>query len=170
MLSSVKKGVAKLVPTESRRDKTKPVTLEHLHCLLRYLDLSNAKDAAIYAASTTAFHGVCRSSELCVPSRNLSTPLNMFPTPLGSFLIALRPVYVTPVSISHGPNLKVLKALPLFSPTSMILLLPFPLFVIIYLRIPMFHLELLFSLTKLMITTGNLSPNPIGLQGVMRFG
>jgi len=60
MLSSVKKGVAKLVPTESRRDKTEPVTLEHLHCLLRYLDLSNAKDAAIYAASTTAFHGVCR--------------------------------------------------------------------------------------------------------------
>lgn len=60
MLSSVKKGVAKLVPPESRRDKSEPVTIEHLHCLLRNLDLSNAKDAAIYAASSIAFHGVCR--------------------------------------------------------------------------------------------------------------
>jgi hypothetical protein len=60
MLSSIKKGVAKLMPAESQRDKSDPVTLEHLHCLLHNLDLSNTKDAAIYAASSAAFHGVCR--------------------------------------------------------------------------------------------------------------
>jgi len=60
MLQSVKKGVAKLVPDTSRRDKREPVTIEHLHCLLLNLDLSNAKDAAVYSASTSAFHGVCR--------------------------------------------------------------------------------------------------------------
>ncbi|KIM75938.1 hypothetical protein PILCRDRAFT_13141 [Piloderma croceum F 1598] len=58
MLTMVKKGVAKLVPTSSRWDKREPVTLERMHCLLRGLDLSNAKDAAIYAASSVAFHGI----------------------------------------------------------------------------------------------------------------
>ena len=60
ILSSVKKGVAKLIPDQSHRDKSEPVTLEHFHCLLRGLDLSNAKDATIFSASTIAFHGVCR--------------------------------------------------------------------------------------------------------------
>jgi hypothetical protein len=60
MLATVKKGIAKLVPNSSRRDKREPVTLERMHCLLRGLDLSNAKDAAIYAASSIAFHGICR--------------------------------------------------------------------------------------------------------------
>ena len=60
MLTTVKKGVAKLVPTSSQRDKREPVTLERMHCLLHGLDLSNAKDAAIYAASSVAFHGICR--------------------------------------------------------------------------------------------------------------
>jgi len=60
ILRSVKKGVAKSVPESSHRKKCNPVTLEHMHCLLRYLDLSNAKDAAIYSASTAAFHGICR--------------------------------------------------------------------------------------------------------------
>jgi len=60
MLCSVKKGVSKLVPAASRKDKSEPVTLEHIHCLLRDLDLTNAKDAAVYSASTAAFHSVCR--------------------------------------------------------------------------------------------------------------
>src|SRR5882762_2937336 len=92
MLCSVKKGVAKLVPDESHRDKSEPVTLEHLHCLLRNLDLSNSKDTAVFSTSTAAFHGICRycrplylcfifplrvlfrSSELCVPSHRLFDP------------------------------------------------------------------------------------------------
>jgi hypothetical protein len=74
MLTTVKKGVAKLVPDSSRREKKQPVTLEHMHCLLHSLDLSNAKDAAVYAASSVAFHGICRSCELCVPSRSLFNP------------------------------------------------------------------------------------------------
>jgi hypothetical protein len=60
MLTIVKKGVTKSVPTSSRREKQEPITLERMHCLLRGLDLSNAKDAAIYAASSVAFHGICR--------------------------------------------------------------------------------------------------------------
>jgi hypothetical protein len=63
MLSSVKKGIAKAVPESSRRDKREPVTLERMHCLLLGLDLTNAKDAAVYAASSVAFHGICRSDE-----------------------------------------------------------------------------------------------------------
>jgi hypothetical protein len=63
MLATVKKGVAKLVPDSSRRDKRHPVTIEHMHCLLHGLDLSNAKDAAVYGASSVAFHGLCRSAE-----------------------------------------------------------------------------------------------------------
>jgi hypothetical protein len=64
MLSSVKKGVAKVVPESSRRSKREPVTLERMHCLLLGLDLTNAKDAAIYAASSVAFHGICRSAAI----------------------------------------------------------------------------------------------------------
>jgi hypothetical protein len=71
MLTTVKKGVAKLVPTSSRRDKREPVTLERMHCLLRGLDLSNAKDAAIYAASCVAFHGICRFAKDIILSPSL---------------------------------------------------------------------------------------------------
>jgi hypothetical protein len=63
MLATVKKGVAKLVPESSQRDKRDPVTLERMHCLLHGLDLSNAKDMAVYGASSVAFHGLCRSAE-----------------------------------------------------------------------------------------------------------
>jgi len=65
MLSSVKKGIAKVVPESSRRSKREPVTLERMHCLLLGLDLTNAKDAAVYAASSVAFHGICRSANFC---------------------------------------------------------------------------------------------------------
>jgi hypothetical protein len=74
MLSSVKKGVAKAVPDSSRRDKREPVTLECMHCLLLRLNLTNAKDAAIYGALSIAFHGLCRSCKLSVPTRNLFDP------------------------------------------------------------------------------------------------
>jgi len=60
MLCSIKKGVLKLVPAASHKDKSEHVTLEHIHCLLRDFDLTNAKDATIYSALTAAFHGVCR--------------------------------------------------------------------------------------------------------------
>jgi hypothetical protein len=65
MLSSVKKGVAKVIPESSQRSKREPVTLERLHSLLLGLDLTNAKDATIYAASSVAFHGICRSANFC---------------------------------------------------------------------------------------------------------
>jgi len=60
MLCLVKKGVAKLVPQSSHHKKCNLVTLEHMRCLLQCLNLSNAKDAAIYSASIAAFHGICR--------------------------------------------------------------------------------------------------------------
>jgi hypothetical protein len=65
MLSSVKKGITKVVPESSRRSKREPVTLERMHCLLLGLDLTNVKDTAVYAASSVAFHGICRSANFC---------------------------------------------------------------------------------------------------------
>jgi hypothetical protein len=61
MLSSIKKGVAKEVPEFSWWDKKEPVTLECMSCLFLRLDLTNAKDAAVYSASSV-FHGICRSA------------------------------------------------------------------------------------------------------------
>ena len=63
MLVTVKKGVAKLVPESSQRDKRDPVTLEHMHCLLHGLNLSNMKDVAVYDASSVTFYGLCRLAE-----------------------------------------------------------------------------------------------------------
>ena len=60
MLTTVTKGIAKLVPTSPWQDKWEPITLECMHCLLHGLDLSNAKDTAIYAASSVTFYGICR--------------------------------------------------------------------------------------------------------------
>ena len=75
MLAMVKKGVAKLVPESSRRDKRNLVTLEHMHCLLHGLDLSNVKDAAVYGASSVAFHGLCRSAK-CLSLANFLVSTN----------------------------------------------------------------------------------------------
>jgi hypothetical protein len=72
MLTTVKKGVAKLVPTSSRWDKREPVTLECMHCLLHGLDLSNAKDTTIYTASSIAFHRICRFAINNIPSPSIT--------------------------------------------------------------------------------------------------
>jgi len=50
------------VPGSSQHSKKDPVTLEHMHCLLLGLNLSNAKDVAVYGAFSIAFHGLCRSA------------------------------------------------------------------------------------------------------------
>jgi hypothetical protein len=73
MLMAVKKGITKLVPDSSRRDKREPVTLEHMHCLLNGLDLLNSKDAAIYGASSVAFHGICRLANQLLSANVLCT-------------------------------------------------------------------------------------------------
>jgi hypothetical protein len=62
MLTTVKKGVAKLVPTSSRWDKREPVTLERMHCLLRGLDLSNAKSMQPPALLSMEFAGLQKIS------------------------------------------------------------------------------------------------------------
>ena len=72
MLTMVKKGFAKLLPTSSQQDKWEPITLEHMHCLLHGLDLSNPKDATIYAASFVTFHGICRFSNNNILSSSLT--------------------------------------------------------------------------------------------------
>jgi hypothetical protein len=60
MLRITKGGVRKMVPKSSKREKRPPVTLSHMHALVRRLDMLAPMDAAILAATTTAFWGVCR--------------------------------------------------------------------------------------------------------------
>jgi len=60
MLRITKAGIGKLVPTSSRRGKRLPVSLAHMHALVHALDMLNPSDAAVLAAATTAFWGVCR--------------------------------------------------------------------------------------------------------------
>jgi len=55
ILSSIQKGIAKLVPDSSKRTQCPPVTIEHMHSLFDGLDLSNSFDAAVWALACTAF-------------------------------------------------------------------------------------------------------------------
>ena len=180
MLCSVKKGVTKLVPDESWRDKSDPVTLDHLHCLLHHLDLSNAKDAAVYSASTIAFHSVCRcigpSLHLMFPSYYFDSdrpnfafqvvisliPLNMFPTTLRSFLILLYQVFIMPTFAYRGPRLKGRKEPQLSSPTLMTPHHQLPPFVTIYLPMPRSQQGHLSSHLKRTMVDGNHLPNQTG--------
>jgi len=150
------------MPAESQRDKSDPVTLEHLHCLLRNLDLSSTKDTAIYAVSTAAFHGVCRSSELCILSCNLFNPskhvsntthINFDSTPSG----VRHASFNIPWSKTKGSKGATIILTDLNDPTS---------------PIPALHHHLSANtkvppgapllLSKLMMAAGNLSPKPIG--------
>lgn len=63
-MKRVKAGVKKLVPATSKRAKRPPVTLEHMYALYISLDLTNCKDAAIWAVACVAFWGCCRLGEL----------------------------------------------------------------------------------------------------------
>ncbi|EJD33484.1 DNA breaking-rejoining enzyme [Auricularia subglabra TFB-10046 SS5] len=68
-LCAVSKAVAKKVPPTSVRPRRPPVTVEHIRCLRRHLDLSNTCDAAVYAAAVFAFRGCCRLGEVVTPLR-----------------------------------------------------------------------------------------------------
>jgi hypothetical protein len=60
ILTLAKKGAAKLVPPESKRDLRDPVTIEHIKALRKHLDLSNAFDASVFAIACIAFWACCR--------------------------------------------------------------------------------------------------------------
>ncbi|KAI0315142.1 DNA breaking-rejoining enzyme [Amylostereum chailletii] len=61
-------GVAKLVPPTSIKDARLPITYEHILALHDPLDLSNSRDAAVWAIASVAFWGCCRLGELVIPS------------------------------------------------------------------------------------------------------
>jgi len=61
-------GLSKLVPSLSKRPHHPPVTLEHMHALFCFLDLSNMFDVSIFAVAATAFWSCCRLGELIVNS------------------------------------------------------------------------------------------------------
>lgn len=69
-----KNAVKKLTPSSSRRAKRPPVTLAHMLALLNALDLSNSRDAAMWACACTLWKGICRSGEFLVPSRAKFNP------------------------------------------------------------------------------------------------
>ncbi|CAE7121611.1 unnamed protein product [Rhizoctonia solani] len=68
-LSYLTKGVANCAPLAATRPIRPGVTIAHLRDLHEALDLSNAKDAAIYAIACVAFWGMCRLGELLGSSR-----------------------------------------------------------------------------------------------------
>jgi hypothetical protein len=67
-LSAVRRAVKKLTPSTSVQPKRPPATVQHMHALVRGLDLSNSRDVAIFAAAVCAFWGCCRLGELLVKS------------------------------------------------------------------------------------------------------
>ncbi|GBE80134.1 hypothetical protein SCP_0213370 [Sparassis crispa] len=75
MLRHVRRGIAKLVPPDSKRAKHPPVTIEAMVILKDGLDLSNVFDAAVWALVSIAFWCCCRLGELVIPSTNLFDPL-----------------------------------------------------------------------------------------------
>ncbi|KAI0037486.1 DNA breaking-rejoining enzyme [Auriscalpium vulgare] len=66
-------GVKKNAPTSSKRPPRPPVTFQHITALLRGLDLTNTRDAAIWAASSVAFWSICRLGELVPVSADVFT-------------------------------------------------------------------------------------------------
>jgi hypothetical protein len=64
MLRITTNGAKRLVPTSAKRAKRSPVSLAHMHALVRLLDASDTKDAAILAAACVGFWGVCESFSL----------------------------------------------------------------------------------------------------------
>jgi hypothetical protein len=67
MLRRAKAGTVKLTPSTLVQPKRNPVTVAHLHALLRALDLSNLFNAAVWAAACFAFWGCCRLGEVVTP-------------------------------------------------------------------------------------------------------
>ncbi|KAG1851985.1 hypothetical protein C8R48DRAFT_749849 [Suillus tomentosus] len=101
LVRSATAGLAKLVPSTSKRPRRPPVTLEHMHSLFRHLDLSNVFDASVFAIASTAFWSCCRLGELIVdsalsfnPSRHVShsAPIRRGTSPTGvSYIVVTIP-------------------------------------------------------------------------------
>lgn len=68
-MKRVKAGIKKLVPPTSKMAKRPPVTIEHMYALYVTLDLTNCKDAAIWAVACVSFWGCCRLGELLPSSK-----------------------------------------------------------------------------------------------------
>ncbi|KAJ7233547.1 hypothetical protein C8J57DRAFT_1453186 [Mycena rebaudengoi] len=68
-MKRVKAGIKKLVPPTSKRAKRPPVTIEHMYALYASLDLTNCKDAAVWAVACVSFWGCCRLGELLPSSK-----------------------------------------------------------------------------------------------------
>jgi hypothetical protein len=60
VLRRTKAGLAKLVPSSSKRPRRPPVSIDHMHALYRCLDLSNSFDSAVYCVACIAFWSCCR--------------------------------------------------------------------------------------------------------------
>jgi hypothetical protein len=73
ILKRTKRGIAKLTPLSSRRPPREPVSYQHMLTLRHNLDLSNTRDAAIWATACTAWCGICRLGELLPSTNSLDT-------------------------------------------------------------------------------------------------
>ncbi|KAJ6562871.1 DNA breaking-rejoining enzyme [Mycena vulgaris] len=74
LLSRTRKGVSKLAPPSSRRLPRDPVTFNHMTALRASLDLSNTRDAAIWAAASTAWRDCARIGEILIDSPSKFDP------------------------------------------------------------------------------------------------
>nr|GAT50782.1 reverse transcriptase [Mycena chlorophos] len=74
LLSRTRKGVAKLAPSSSRKPPRDPVTINHLVVLRDALDLTNTRDAAIWAVACCAWRGCTRLGELLFDSAGAFNP------------------------------------------------------------------------------------------------
>lgn len=68
LLRLVKGGVFEVAPSGSKRAKRQPVTIQHMHTLLRGLDLTDSFDAAVFVVACIAFWCCCRLGELVISS------------------------------------------------------------------------------------------------------
>ncbi|KAJ7255614.1 DNA breaking-rejoining enzyme [Mycena rebaudengoi] len=68
LLSRTRKGVSKLAPPSSRRPPRDPVSFSHMTALRAALDLSNTRDAAIWAVACTAWRDCARLGEILIDS------------------------------------------------------------------------------------------------------
>lgn len=67
-LKSILEGASRLAPPSSKRPKRDPFEVHTLLRFLTYLDISEHRDAAIYACIVTAFYCVARLGEFTVPA------------------------------------------------------------------------------------------------------
>jgi len=60
VLQQAVEGAARIAPLSSHLDKQDPVTIEHLHCLCKHLDLTNSFDIAVFSIACIVFWCCCR--------------------------------------------------------------------------------------------------------------